>query len=368
MKLSLKHIPTATAFYFGIFVSLLTCGVYIYQTVHNRSAQYNQHYVQALSMLAASQAADSMFSSDLVGLQMLAQDVAKQPYVIRSAIFDVENNLLAQSGAPTLNPEYSFDFTSPIILENAIAGYATVITHPPYWLSTQQTLFFVFTMMVFGGLGFWSLIGSGAIVIEPRRSMAPPDTEQTQKDISSDDEAQIETETSIESQTPESHVYAVIHVKNLAVLQEQLSGDNYRKTLGRLERIISDVLALYSGRDFYLQDNAYILALPYHDSASEAYFRAICCAYLVLEIAGIVNKVPLDLAALVTDAEFENRHDPLPIAGLHVEAAVAEDHTVSHRLELLDINEGSTDKVVAGFAQPFKTLLENQRAQLHQIL
>ena len=317
-------------------------------------------------MLAASQAADSMFSSDLVGLQMLAQDVAKQPYVVRAALFDVENNLLAQSGNTAHHTSHSFRFTSPIILDTAIAGYATVATHPPHWLSKQQAVLFIMMMGLFGGLGVWSLIRTGAIVLEPKSERPAPPVPQT---VAYEEDAAAEQVEEVDQEAiDEGAVYAVIHVKNLTVVHDQLSGDNYRKTLARLEKIISDVLALYSGRDFYLQGNAYVLAMPYQESASEAFFRAICCAHLVLEIAGIVNKVPLDLAALVTEAEFDELGGGLPIAGLHIEAKVAEDQTVSHRLELMDIDGESTHKVVAGFAQPFKTLLDNQRHQLHQIL
>lgn len=314
--------------------------------------------------MAAKQAVDAAFNHDLVRLQVILQDVMANPHTQLATIHDVENNLLVQAGETRFGKAQGIEFTAPIVLHDSIAGYVSVNLNPLTETLSSTLTFAGLTTLLLTLIALWDLSRQGAIEVVPG-------TRNTGAAKSEDGDSGLEfsdgEEAFIEEEEHES-VFSVIHIKNLDVLKQQLNGQNFRDTIARLEKIIADVMALYGGSKFVLVDNYYVLTFKASDSVGEAIFRSACSAYLILELASIIDKIPLDLAALVSAQENDVTPEKLPFAGLIVEASAAQNELINRRANFMELGKNDGRQVIAGFKQPFQNLLDGQTKQLLQIL
>lgn len=108
-------------------------------------------YGESLAERGASQAVEPALSQDLISLQAILQDITQQPRVSAAAIYDVENQLLVQSGTGNTPQHYTLlSFTAPITLDTHIAGHLTVtLALPPtYYLYGRYLLIWILTVAV----------------------------------------------------------------------------------------------------------------------------------------------------------------------------------------------------------------------------
>jgi len=311
--------------------------------------------------MAARQAVDAAFNHDLVRLQVILQDVVENPHTPLATIHDVENKLLVQAGKARGTPKQTATFTSPIILHDSIAGYVSVTIDASRWSPRSVSLLVSAFATLMLTLAAWSLFRSQAVNWHPQQLSTAENPENTSPSSETPYTNKLAAE-------PQDMVFAVIHIKNLNVLKQQLNGQSFRNTTVRLEKIISDVMALYGGHQFQLTENYYVLQFYTRQNNGESLFNASCSAYLILELAGIIDKVPLDLAALVSANENDIVPEKLPFAGLILEVTAASEALISRRIEFMDLGTNDGRRVLADFHQPFKALLENQLKQLYQIL
>ena len=365
MNLKIKHVPILTVLCAGAIPALIISWLTFVPGIKKKIETQDEYYLEALTSLTAKQMVEAAFSSDLVSMQVQLTDIADQPNTLFAAVYDAENTLLVQAGDPHFLADKTVTQTKAITLEESIAGYVSVTIEKTPGVSLPSQLFIGLLVMLLTFLAGWSLYESKALDIQLPNRFKKPKEEPEEEDLP---KPSTPVEKALPQEEPAPLVYAILHIKNLGVLRQQLSGESFRKTISKLERILADVLALYGGEEFYLEDNHYTLCFRATDSEGEALFRAICSAHLTLELSGIVNKVPLDLAALVTTSDQDLKAEQLPIAGLHIEEAVAAESIIDRRIQIMDVSDDESRKVVSGFQQPFQTLLENQRKQLNQII
>ncbi len=362
MSIRLHFVPKLTALCTGGFIASLLLALIFIPNTRTISEEYVASYGKALATMAAKQAVDAAFNHDLVRLQVILQDVIANPHTELATIHDVENNLLVQAGDSRVRHQSSVSFNSPIALRDSIAGYVTVTVSTMTW-SMNSAIYLVCALtMLFLVVALWSLFHSHALTWE--YSAKAPDNEEQDTENNAEEH---DHETVLPPE-PQSEVFAIVHIKNLNVLKQQLNGASFRETMARLEKIMSDVMALYGGHDFKLVDNYYVLNFYERDDRGEALFNASCTAYLVLELAGIIDKIPLDLAALVSANKEHIVPEKLPFAGLIVEETAGAETLINRRIEFVELGTEDGRQVVSNFQQPFKSLLENQRTQLCHIL
>lgn len=352
MKLHYNGLSSLASCLFGLISGMLLTLMFTLPHAEQRNEMHNQDYGKALATLAASQAIDAAFNHDLVSLQLILSDVIQNPRTLLATIHDVENNLLVQAGDARSFTGGPYTYTAPIVLHDSIAGYLSVtISAKPIFAKTTIVTFslFIFALLA---LLVWELRRQRTFEVELSAPRVNPKATQPQ----------VEQCENAKENIPK--VYCMVQIKNLDVLQQQLNGENFRKTLGELEQVVSDVMALYNGADYQLIDDLFQLTFYADDATNEALFRATCSAWLIVELGSIVNNIPLDLAALVSANHLDLIPANLPCAGLVLEAQAATDELINRRLQFLDVGSDDGRKVVAGFEQPFQSLLEKQRAQL----
>lgn len=366
MPIRITRFPPLGVLALGIFTGILIAFLLVFPKMEGTTERYRQNYGNALATMAANQAIDATFNHDLVRLQVILRDIMENPQTALATIHDVENNLLVQAGEARRGDTRQTSFTAPIVLHDSIAGYLTVnLENDPDALQPLLLMLLLIELLLLA-IAFWSFREAGGIQFSVDfRQWLPGNTSRGDREQTPPEEPPEEEPLEVE-ETPE--VYAVIHIKNLAVLTQQLNSETYNITLSRMEKVMSDVMALYGGSGYEFRDNYYILFFNANDATNEALFRATCSAHLIVELASIINNIPLDLAAFVSANKDDVTPASLPIAGLILEEHAASDELIQRRLQFMEVGTDDGRLVVAGFEQPFQTLLDNQCRQLSQLI
>lgn len=343
----------------GLLGALLIAVVSLPSLFEDKEALFNQ-YGESLALLSANHAAEAFPSQNQVELRLILSELKKTPWVEVATIHDIENQLLAQAGKHVESNDL-INFTSPIVIHDSIAGYLTITLDKSNYsnLPILQRVFVITGALLV--LAVWLAIKANFIEIQrtPKQEMNHAVEAEEQDKESKDPEEEI---------TTSPKVYAVIQIKNLSVLNQQLNHSTLAKTLNKVGKITSDVLALYSGAGCEIEGDCYTLSFGAEDDIHEALFRAVCSAHLIVELASIIHNIPLDLAGLVSANKNDLTPVNIPVAGIQLDESAAEDDLIIRRLRFMDVNEQDGQKIISGFEQPFKNLLENQRKQLAKLL
>ncbi|WNO08140.1 hypothetical protein [Teredinibacter sp. KSP-S5-2] len=343
----------------GLLGALLIAVVSLPSLFEDKEALFNQ-YGESLALLSANHAAEAFPSQNQVELRLILSELKKIPSVEVATIHDIENHLLAQAGKHAESDDL-INFTSPIVIHDSIAGYLTVTLNKSDYGNQpvlQRVFVVIGTLLI---LIVWLTIKTNFIEIH---RTPKPETNH----ISEIEEQENDSQLPEEEMTASPKVYAVIQIKNLGVLNQQLNHSTLAKTLNKVGKITSDVLALYSGAGYEIEGDCYTLSFNAEDDVHEALFRAVCSAHLIVELASIIHNIPLDLAGLVSANKNDLTPVNIPVAGIQLDESAAEDDLIIRRLRFMDVSEQDGQKIISGFEQPFKNLLENQRKQLAKLV
>lgn len=261
---------------FLISVTTLVClliSASLLRHQHQERLDIRTHqYGNALATLAAKQATEATMNHDLVSLQVIVSDIARNPDILSVTVHDVENRLLVQAGGSPNAGNYAHRehqlFPAPITLQDSIAGYVTVNidTQALYeqfddtWLMALLGL--AGAMLVLSIINLRQQLNSApaaaedpAITSEPPPPVRPPS---------------------------EDDVCVTLHLRcrNWPALRQQLSAALRQQLFDDLQRHLSGINALYAGR-ITLADSD-LLELEFHgDEIGNTTFRAICAAQLL---------------------------------------------------------------------------------------
>jgi len=347
----------------GCALGLIFSSLALYVSGTHNATNVTNNYGSMLAKATAARSSDAAFHQDLIGMRAVLQDATEYSNVRIATVHDVENKLLVQAGDfPYFKHKDDQSFTSPITQHDNIAGYVTVIIAAPS-IFPLEILTLIYALIAFTSISVVILLSrSGCISCHWSK-------EQVKESLHAKFSSYIPPELSSPNT---SHTYPVttfsaftlIHIKNIQTIKQQLNGENFRNTLKIMDDIVEDVMSLYGGIEFQWNMDHYKLTLNSRESQSEAIFHAICCAYLISEIASTINNIPLDIATLVSLNEQHNNDMLLPRAKLAITSEAAAESSLNARLKLTENNTEKGQKLVSEFVQPYKGLLDNQRAQL----
>lgn len=218
----------------GLFVALAALRLY----AREHEQHLVQEYGQAMATMAANRAIDATLNHDLVSLQVILQDITDNPRALVASIKDVENHLLVQAGntkalAQAVSP---YTFQADIPLQDAVAGTVSVTLEGA--MADARVLFYgvagVSTLLMLMAVVSLAQMPAPLILrpVKPQRAALP----QPEPQAPSSESAALFT------------AYLELRLVNLAVLQQQLSGDRIVQVLTRLEKSIVQILKLYPGR------------------------------------------------------------------------------------------------------------------------
>ena len=324
---------------------------------------YGHNYGQALANVTAYQAQEATMEHDLLSLQIILEDIARNPAVIGVTIHDVENKLMVQGGHDPkarlqLDPSQELGrYNAPITLQDSIAGYVTVILAPS--IKNEKILFlqltFIPLVVLFGLL--WLL----------RRNT----TTSHNKSLPIFSNHSAEPQLPVVDNNPSSSyideglndIYRVqlqLQLHQLARLKKQLSGPNYKQLLSQFERQLRGVCSLYNGELTYA-NNSELLLIFNAESASTASFNALCSAHLIQQLK-LHGDIELNIKARIQSGEL-NLYEQLKKTQSHASLSV-DHHLIDESLRRrAQFDQGNFIQ----FESPWHDLLCKQQRQLQKL-
>lgn len=266
---------------FIISITTLTClllSASLLQHQHKQRLDLRTgHYGNALSSLAAKQATDATLNHDLVSLQVTVTDVARNPHVLSATIHDVENRLLVQAGESPNTGNYTLrehqSFTAPITLHDSVAGYVTVSIDSEALYQQQNDTWLLALLGLAGAL----------LVLSILNLRQRPDSVDSPVSVPTASDTEAEATAPTTPGNDEIIIGLSIQCINWPTLKQQLSGALKQQLIEDLERQLSGINTLYSGKVNAAQDDFVELHFS-GDDVGNTTFRAICAAQLLLQM------------------------------------------------------------------------------------
>ena len=242
---------------------------------HERLEIRTNHYGNALASLAAKQATEATMNHDLVSLQVIVSDIARNPDILSVTVHDVENRLLVQAGGSPNSGDYAHRehrlYSAPVTLQDSIAGYVTVNIDTQAVYEQRDDTWLMALLGLAGAMRGLSINNQR----QQTDTSLVADTAETPTELTSNPAAHARSH-------GEEDVYVTLylHCLNWGAIKQQLSPALRQQLYTDLQRHLSGINALYAGR-ITLADND-TLELEFHgDEMGNTTFRAICAAQLL---------------------------------------------------------------------------------------
>lgn len=327
---------------------------------------YGHNYGQALANVAAYQSQEATLDHDLLSLQIILQDIAKNPAVIGATIHDVENKLVVQGGHnPDTRRQLEREqvlgsYNAPITLHESIAGYVTVVLALPQTTDTALFVKLALAPLLALALALWLIhnyVYRTATVAVPIVTSNKNDSEAPHSDAVPTEHHSAYIDDNF------NDIYPVkLHLKMhfLTRLKQQLNGKNYKQLLAQFERQIRGVCSLYNGEMIFAGQDVLILRFN-ANSEADATFNALCSARLLqsLSLDGGIN---LGLSAYIETHEqtlCEQLQSHTPDAMLSISEKLI-NPDISRRAQFDGEN-------FVQLESPWKELLDKQQRQLQRL-
>lgn len=333
------------------------CGLWL--TNHD-NRQQQQQFINAhgviVNKLTVNQLATTMANKDLIGMQSLLQRLTQQKSIVNAVIYDVNNTVIVQSGIINGQPSVSQQsFTTPIALESSLLGSLTttvdIAFKPKNWL---------LLVIIIGSVLPFILLSRYILNIEstPINNTA----------ASTDNKQQI-TEAVVEKDYANAYGLLLIQIHDLEKISKQLNAQARNKEFETLDKLLKNILTLYSGEKVALNQGC--IALKFSDKDKDKYlFNAICSAYLLLESAKKRRLFIKLSATLYSPSNKISLQQEIPqlinlsqTDKILINNNELDCHLLEERLMFEEI-EGSHFKKVIGFSPSHQKLLDNQLTHL----
>ena len=289
-KLSPAFMRSAAIVSAGLLISLSLSTFWVHSFLEQQRQTYGHDYGQALANVAAYQAQEATLDHDLLSLQIILEDISKNPAVIGATIHDVENNLVVQGGHnPDTRRELDAEqilgsYNTPITLHDSVAGYVTVILAlPPQAdaaLFTKLLLMPLFAL----GLTLW-LLQRTVFSSAGEEKALPIFTAQSQNAHAVEPAGNEHPSAYLDENFNDLYpVRLRLHIAQLARLKQQLTGKHYKQLLAQFERQVRGVCSLYNGELIFAARDELILRFS-ASSEDDATFNALCGAKLLQSLS-----------------------------------------------------------------------------------
>lgn len=318
--------------------------------------QFIKYHGVIVNKLTVNQLAITMANKDLIGMQSLLQRLAQQKSIVNAVIYDVDNTVLVQSGVISGQPSVSQQtFTTPIVLESTILGSLTTTSDiefkPKGWL--------IFVIIIGAILPF---------ILLSRHILRIELTPTNYAEISTDNKQQL-TETVIEKDYTNAYGLLLIQIHDLEKISKQLNAHARNKEFATLDKLLNNILTLYSGEKIALNQGC--IALKFNDKDKDKYlFNAICSAYLLLESAKKKRLFIKLSATLYSPSNKISLQQEIPhlinlsqAGKILINNNELDCHILEERLIFEKIEDSHFKKVI-GFSESHQKLLDNQLTHL----
>lgn len=362
-----KDFPRSAIFTLGLGLGICLVILPLTSKIDRIISAQDDAYGEALVQATAREAVEAAFQQDLISLSAILESVVSSPKVQQAAIHSVEGRIMVQAGKDQFQEDKRANaFQATISLQDSVAGVVTLKTTPTNWSSLLSSrLYLAIATLSFLFSAFITYV-NGTFSLKQFRS-----AKFNSESISTPDDQNAELASDAFLDEPEEAAisepaFATLCIKNIATLQQQLSGDSFRTTFRKLESKLNHISQLYGAVECHWERDRYFI--EYRAAKPEdALFNAACATRLMLDLAGITNRIPLDLSGQISLARENTLVDDMPFVGLAVHQAQDAFAMIEDRVELLELGDNlGSRRIISIFFQPYDELLKNQTSQLSE--
>lgn len=335
-------------------------------------------YGQALANLAAKQATEATINHDLVSLQVILSDIARNPDILNATVHDVDNRLLVQAGSSPDAADWEErdhqPFTASITLQDSIAGYVTVNIDTQALYEQFDDTWLMAMLGLAGAMVALSIINH---------------RQQFYREVAEQNAAADHSDEPPAARPPaEDDICVTLHLRcrNWPALRQQLSATLRQQLFDELQRHLGGINALYAGR-IVLADSD-LLELEFRgDEIGNTTFRAICAAQLLfllleqssagirLHYAGAVYATSKGTALNLYLQQSQHRRQLSQTLTQHAgdeKLLLDSQHcATSQLLQRLETSEGLVEDqwlLISSLRPSYQGLLDKQARQLQSLL
>lgn len=312
-----KKLPLHTLIFSLVAGSLLA--VTLGFQLNTISTEQQGHFGQALSIQFAKSVQDPMIQQDTLSMQVEVDETANTEGIRHAAVYDATNHLLVESQRPSNITKDKDVYRSPITIENAIAGYATVHLDQQFFAAPLKTFKLTFMLL-------WCVITVTLLFISIKigknlsnrlsqiTQRLPGDTPDDMDELSS---LEFRVEPLLATRDCNKEVvnfgsknYALLAMvcKNLPRLESLVNREHFESVMTQLDFLINDAAALYGGTRLTADRCSIYLEFTGEDENSDHPLRALYCATAIQSLSKQLldnQGVQLELASAILHGELE---------------------------------------------------------------
>ena len=374
MLTSANKVSSLLTFCSGILLASVVIWLVVMPAAQRKLEAQAQTHLEGSAKLTSRLILEATFEVDLAKMQFQLQEALTQLHVNSFAVYDVENNLLVHAGSRNSSNVATDTVIHPITIDNTLAGYLTATANKPQLFSPAANSLLISWMIILIGIICWlTYEAHGNQILQTARNLAqkyfhkikPKNEPHAAQQIDPKSETLDNHHESGENTVIAPLTYVTIFIRNHSVLKQQLSGSSYQKLNRQLIDTLNSVVGLYNGEVMEVESTHIRLGFSETSGTAESVFRAICGAYLALELCGIVNNIPLDLSAIVSN----NNETTAPNAtGLFINQYLQTLADLHSKIETLVADTDCEYCLIKAFQPSLQALLDKQRGQLAEIL
>jgi len=367
-----RYLVLSLCLIFGASIFFVPLYIELQQSQHEMSEAYGQ----SLANSAARESVEAVFRNDLVGLRAITQSIADNPFVLRASMRTIDQQTLVQAG-PVLHdlPEAALTYEASVTLQDSMAAIVSVTVAMPH--SNQGFLLSFYLLFIAAN----AVLMIAHLIAGPLKHLVSQDTytstsNRTNTDSGGaalsghtsehdfEDRAKQDDSGGADEEAPltQQCAYLSLCVKNVTVLKHQLNGETFRNTFQTLAQKINSVGRLYGLTESHWETDRYLLCFKSHDQQT-ALFNAACTGRILLDLIGIINRVPLDLSAEIAFHEAQINSIDMPFVGLAIDTEENPCDYLDTRVEYLKIDEHENRQLISKFLEPYADLLNRQMEQ-----
>jgi len=291
-QLAVTRMPRLFFVCLGAFLGLSLTAFILLQKADQRSDELLQIYGASLVELLSEDAAPSLASDDMVGLQALLQAAVAQPRIKLAEVYDIQQVLLVQAGSAE-HPHHGWrSFQAHIYLHGEIIGQFSIALDTTFsgeslinlsLLAAAGLLLLLAVLFLYDSeRGDWLNMSRFEFGTSKRKNLDVAVMESAAVPASTfdpGDQSEFEPERIVS-------VMLKIHLCNLNQFQRQLSQGLLEKRSKGFESSVGRVLDLYGGElmDSDSDEGMFTFRFVQSTGLADSQFAALCAAWMLQKL------------------------------------------------------------------------------------
>jgi uncharacterized membrane protein affecting hemolysin expression len=311
------------AILFAIFIGTLGALI-INQQISVVADKQEKYLGNTLGLQLAKVAKTSIINKDILSLQIELDDMLAIDGVGYVAVYDASKKILAKAKRvikKNTPDNLGRGYTSPITIENEIAGYGLIQFYDGFFIDNFQAINITIALLFTGmfSILIYASVKSGKILslrLNRIIQQLPSDDDEATDELSMLENrlkplisSRISCQPSeTEGQYKESTILA-IECKNLTILKTRVNPEHLESLMYQFDALVNDTADIYSANRFNADQRCIYLNFKGYNNADEHPLRALCCSSVIHRLGEKLldaHGVKLELSSAILTVQYRN--------------------------------------------------------------